>query len=201
MLPISFKFVAASAATQLKGYLYRFKPSRTTASPNWDGAGGNIEAAEVASPYTDKSFWADRYALCELIFRKESGEELTINDAIAAISKRKNIVTTPLVGMDGTVKEYINDGDYGINLIVGVQALRDGKIVDEYPSDGITQLRQFFDVKETIYVHSEFLELFDISKVVVQNFSVTQATESNYQPIELSLLSDGDYNVYSTEYK
>jgi hypothetical protein len=155
----------------------------------------------VASPYTDKSFWADRYALCELTFRKESGEELTINDAIAAISKRKNIVTTPLVGMDGTVKEYINDGDYGINLIVGVQALRDGKIVDEYPSDGITQLRQFFDVKETIYVHSEFLELFDISKVVVQNFSVTQATESNYQPIELSLLSDGDYNVYSTEYK
>lgn len=155
----------------------------------------------MASPYTDKSFWADRYALCELTFRKESGEELTINDAIAAISKRKNIVTTPLVGMDGTVKEYINDGDYGINLIVGVQALRDGKIVDEYPSDGITQLRQFFDVKETIYVHSEFLELFDISKVVVQNFSVTQATESNYQPIELSLLSDGDYNVYSTEYK
>ena len=155
----------------------------------------------MASPYTDKSFWADRYALCELTFRKESGEELTINDAIAAISKRKNIVTTPLVGMDGTVKEYINDSDYGINLIVGVQALRDGKIVDEYPSDGITQLRQFFDVKETIYVHSEFLELFDISKVVVQNFSVTQATESNYQPIELSLLSDGDYNVYSTEYK
>ena len=50
-------------------------------------------------------------------------------------------------------------------------------------------------------MHSEFLELFDISKVVVQDFSVTQATHSNYQPIELSLLSDGDYNVYSTEYK
>lgn len=193
--------MAASAATQLKGYLYRFKPARTSASPNWDGAGGTMQTEEVASPYTDKSFWVDRYALCELTFRKESGEELTMNDAIAAISKRKNIVTTQLVGMDGTVKEYINDGDYGINLIVGVQAIKDGKIVDEYPSDGITQLRQFFDVKEAIYVHSEFLELFDISKVVVQDFSVTQSTESNYQSIELSLLSDGDYNVYSTEYK
>lgn len=193
--------MAASAATQLKGYLYRFKPARTSASPNWDGAGGTMQTEEVASPYTDKSFWADRYALCELTFRKESGEELTMNDAIAAISKRKNIVTTQLVGMDGTVKEYINDGDYGINLIVGVQAIKDGKIVDEYPSDGITQLRQFFDVKEAIYVHSEFLELFDISKVVVQDFSVTQSTESNYQSIELSLLSDGDYNVYSTDYK
>lgn len=73
--------------------------------------------------------------------------------------------------------------------------------MDEYPSDGIAQLRQFFDVKEAIYVHSEFLELFDISKVVVQDFSATQATESNYQPISLSLLSDGDYNVYSTDYK
>lgn len=201
MLPISFKFVAASAATQLKGYLYRFKPSRTSEPPDWSGAGGAIQAEEVASPYTDKSYWADRYTLCELTFRKESGEELTVNDAIAAISKRKNIVTTQLVGMDGTVKEYINDGDYGINLIVGVQAVKDGKIADEYPSDGITQLRQFFDVKETIYVHSDFLELFDISKVVVQDFSVTQSTESNYQAIELSLLSDGDYNVYSTDYK
>ena len=56
-------------------------------------------------------------------------------------------------------------------------------------------------MKEAIYVHSDFLELFDISKVVVQDFSVTQSTESNYQAIELSLLSDGDYNVYSTDYK
>lgn len=201
MLPISFKFVATSVAQQAKGYLYRFKPSRTSESPDWGGAGGTMQAEEVASPYTDKSFWSDRYALCELTFRKESGEELTMNDAIAAISKQKNIVTTQLVGMDGTVKEYINDGDYGINLIVGVQAVKDGKIVDEYPSDGIAQLRQFFDVKEAIYVHSDFLELFDISKVVVQNFAVTQSTESNYQAIEISLLSDGDYNVYSTDYK
>ncbi len=201
MLPISFKFVATSVAQQAKGYLYRFKPSRTSESPDWSGAGGTMQAEEVASPYTDKSFWSDRYALCELTFRKESGEELTMNDAIAAISKQKNIVTTQLVGMDGTVKEYINDGDYGINLIVGVQAVKDGKIVDEYPSDGIALLRHFFDVKEAIYVHSDFLELFDISKVVVQNFSVTQSTESNYQAIEISLLSDGDYNVYSTDYK
>lgn len=201
MLPISFKFVATSVAQQAKGYLYRFKPSRTSESPDWSGAGGTMQAEEVASPYTDKSFWSDCYALCELTFRKESGEELTMNDAIAAISKQKNIVTTQLVGMDGTVKEYINDGDYGINLIVGVQAVKDGKIVDEYPSDGIAQLRQFFDVKEAIYVHSDFLELFDISKEVVQNFAVTQSTESNYQAIEISLLSDGDYNVYSTDYK
>ena len=199
MLPISFKFVAASAGHQLKGVLYRFNPVRTS-SPNWDNDGASFTAQDVATPYTDKSWWADRYALCEVTFRKESGEELIINDAIAAVSKRKNIVTTPLVGMDGTVKEYINDGDYAISLLVGVQALEGGLIVDKYPSDGITQLRGFFDVKEAIYVHSAFLELFDISKVVVTRFNVKQATESNYQPIELQLLSDEEYNIYSTEY-
>lgn len=47
MLPISFKFVAASAATQLKGYLYRFKPSRTSEPPDWSGAGGTIDRKSV----------------------------------------------------------------------------------------------------------------------------------------------------------
>lgn len=200
MLPISFKFTAVSAVHQFKGVLYRFRPDRTSPPPNWDNDGANMTTREVVTPYTDKSWWADRYALCEVTFRKESGEELIMNDVVAAISKRKNIVTTPLVGMDGTVKEYINDGDYSISLLVGVQAIEDGLIVDKYPSEGITQLRGFFDVKEPIYVHSDFLDLFDISKVVVNSFSVKQTTESNYQPIELQLLSDEDYNVYSTEY-
>ena len=200
MLPISFKFVAISAGHQLKGMLYRFKNVGKSPTPNWDNDGASFASQDVATPYTDKSWWADRYALCEVTFRKENGEELVMNDAVAAVSKRKNIVTTPLVGMDGTVKEYINDGDYSISLLVGIQALENGLIVDKYPSDGIEQLRNFFDVKEAIYVHSAFLELFEISKVVVVSFSARQATESNYQPIELQLLSDEDYNVYSTEY-
>lgn len=201
MLPISFKFVAASAAQQLKGVLYRFSPARTAASPDWNGDGATIQAQNVASPYTDKSAWADRYALCELTFRKESGEELVMNDAIAAIAKSKNIIKTNLVGMAGSVKEYIGDGDYSINVLVGVQAVENGLIVDKYPSEGITRLHDFFDVDEPIYVHSAFLELFDISKVVISSFSASQRTESNYQPIEISMISDGDYNVYSTDYK
>lgn len=50
-----------------------------------------------------------------------------------------------MVGMDGTVKEYINEGDYQINIVVGVAAVRNGVIVDEYPEDGLRELRAFFD--------------------------------------------------------
>mgnify|MGYP007102083262 FL=1 len=157
-------------------------------------------ALGAASPYTDKSAWADRYELCELAFKKEDGETLIMNDAVVAVSRRANIVSTSMVGMDGTVKEYISDGDYQLNIMVGVQALKDGVIVDEYPSEGITQLRKFFDEKKAITVQSKFLELFDIDSIVITDFSVVQATESNYQPVSISALQDREYNVYGTEY-
>lgn len=72
--------------------------------------------------------------------------------------------------------------------------------MDEYPTEGIKQLRQFFDLNEPILVNSAFLEIFNIDRIVITDFSLIQATESNYQPITLSALSDTEYNVYSTEY-
>lgn len=136
-------FIAAGAATQAKGLLYRMQPSRTGQAPNWDGHGGGITPHEVSSPITDKSYWEGRYVLCELTLRKQDGQTLVINDAVCAISRAKNIVTTQMVGMDGTVKEYINEGDYQINIVVGVAAVRNGVIVDEYPEDGLRELRAF----------------------------------------------------------
>lgn len=203
MLPLNFNFVtyaAVGAAHQLKGALYRFKPGRTAAPPNWDNNGAQIQGKEIAAPMTDPSFWRDRFALCTLIFRKQDGDQLEMNDALVSVSRKKNIVTTQLVGMDGTVKEYVNADDYTVKIAVGVQAVRDGVFVDEYPTEGIKQLRAFFDLNEPIMVNSSFLEIFDIDRLVITDFSVEQATESNYQPLTLSALSDTEYNVYSTEY-
>ena len=107
---------------------------------------------------------------------------------------------TVCCAQNGTVKEYINDGDYQVNIAVGVQALKDGVIVDEYPAEGIQKLREYFDEAKAITVQSKFLELFDIDSIVITEFAVVQATESNYQPISITALSDTDYNVYSTEY-
>ena len=83
---------------------------------------------------------------------------------------------------------------------MGVQAVKDGVFVDEYPTEGIKELRAFFDLNEPIMVNSAFLEIFDIDRMVITDFTVAQATESNYQPITLSALQDTEYNVYSTEY-
>lgn len=105
-----------------------------------------------------------------------------------------------MVGMDGTVKEYINDGDYNLNIVVGIAAVRDGVIVDEYPADGLRELRTFLDEKAALSVQSDFLDVFDINRLVIKSFSVTQDTASNYQSVSLSAVSDEEYNVYSTDY-
>lgn len=218
--PVSFQFVAAGAAIQAKGALYRFSPSRTGMftswdgrenscnfeaprkgkEQSWDGRGGNSSTYGTRIPITDKSFWEEgRYALCCLTFKDPKGD-LVMNDAIVAISRAKNIVTTQMVGMNGTVKEYINDGDYSLNIVVGVAAVRDGVIVDEYPKEGLEELRKFLDKKQALTVESEFLKIFDIDSIVVKSFSVSQDTASNYQSVSISAVSDEEYNIYSTDY-
>lgn len=198
--PVSFIFVAAGAATQAKGLLYRFQPSRTGKKPSWDGSGKELATHDLTSPITDKSYWTERYVLCRLTFENAAGERLVMNDAVVAVSRQKNIVSTQIVGMDGTVKEYINDGDYNLNIVVGIAAVRDGVIVDEYPADGLRELRTFLDEKAALSVQSDFLDVFDINRLVIKSFSVTQDTASNYQSVSLSAVSDEEYNVYSTDY-
>lgn len=151
-------------------------------------------------PITDPAYWMGRYALCQLTLRRSDGQELTITDAVCAISRGKNIVTTQMVGRNGTVKEYINNGDYQVNIAVGIQAVRDGVMVDEYPADGLKELRKFLDSSDALGVHSEFLKMFDITSLVVKDFSLTQDTASNYQEVNISCISDEEYNIHSVEY-
>lgn len=198
--PVSYTFIAASAAVQAKGALYRFSPSRKGEAPSWDGRENKISTHDLSSPITDISFWEGRYTLCELTLEKSDGKRLVMNDAIVAISRSKNIVKTQIAGRSGTIKEYISDGDYSVNIVVGVAAVKDGIIVDEYPSEGLRKLRQFLDDNEPLKVYSEFLDIFKIDRLVVTSFSITQATESNYQSVSISAISDEEYNIYSTNY-
>lgn len=198
--PISIRFVAARALSHGKYALARFKPARTGESPNWEGRGAAMNTRETGQPITDRAYWAGRYALCTLDLRKEDGERLTIPDAVAAVSRERRIVSTALTGRDGTVKEYINEGDWQINIVLGVQSVRSGVITDDYPAEELKALRAFFDEPKAIEVHSEFLAIFDITKIVINSLSLTQATHANYQEVSISAVSDEDYEILSTEY-
>ncbi|MEG1673214.1 MAG: DUF6046 domain-containing protein [Alistipes sp.] len=201
LTPISYLFIAAGVGRRARMALCRLKPSQVnTQVPSWEGHGGTPETVELSVPVTDRSYWEGRYVLTELTLRKADNETLVINDAVVSLSREKHIVRTTLVGLDGTIKEYICNGDYDISIAVGIVAVENGQIVDEYPEEGLRKVREFLDENEAVEVSSVFFDIFDIPRMVVTRFSVRQDTQSNRQTIDIKALSDKDYTIKSTEY-
>ena len=119
-LPISIDLAAVSWAQHLAKGLVRFR--ELGGSPERDGISGR----EVGQPITDAGYWEGRWVLCPLRLERENGEGLTFADAVASASREHRIVSTGLVGRDGTVKEYINAGDWVVNIVVGLQHMEGG---------------------------------------------------------------------------
>lgn len=202
-LPISIDLAAMSWAQHLAKKLVRFGEGRQGEAPSWEGRGESMTTGAAGVPITDREYWEGRWVLCPVRLRAqtESGTlALELPDAVAAVSRERRIVSTALVGRDGTVKEYINEGDWAINLVVGVQPVENGEILDDYPSEALRELRRLLDVKAAIEVHSEFLAIFDITKMVIRSYAASQMTEANYQAVSISAVSDEDYEIFSNEY-
>lgn len=199
-IPVAIDLAAASWGQYLAKNLVRFKQGRQGEAPSWEGRGNDITTHEAGVPITDKGWWAGQWVLCELTLEREDGSRLTLADAVAAVSREKRIVSTALTGRDGTVKEYINDGDWAVNIVVGVQGVRDGVIADEWPGDEVRELCKYLDEPGALRVHSAFLDIFGITRIVIKSRSVTQTTEQNYQAVSISAVSDEEYEIYSNEY-
>lgn len=202
LTPISFAFIAAGVARRARIALARLKPSQVNKElPSWEGHGGTPETVELSVPITDRGYWESRYVLTELTLRKEGGETLVVNDAIVSVTQEKHIVRTTLVGLNGTIKEYICDGDFDISITVGIVAVdAGGQIVDEYPKKGVRKVKEFLSENKAVEVSSVFLSIFGIDRMVVTRFSLKQETASNRQTIDVRALSDEDYVIKSSEY-
>ena len=206
--PISFQFIVAGAGRRGRVALIPFESAqKNDQHPQWNGNDGAITATPIGIPITDLKDWSEWYELTNLTLERSDGETLMINDAVVSISQIKNIVKTALQGAKGTVKEYINTGDYDIKITVGIVSIEDGVIVDTYPSEGIRTVKKFLvrsekesEDFERIGVQSTFLDIFGINKMVITGFNVKQETHSNRQVIEIQAVSDVDYEIKSEEY-
>ena len=112
---------------------------------------------------------------------------LTLDTVLFRVTQSKNIVTTAVQGRNGTVKEYVSDGDFSITI--------DGMIVSEdqntYPEVEVTKLLEIVRVPEQVRIISEFLDFFDISDVVIEGYDIPQQRGfRNMQPFSLRMISD-----------
>lgn len=112
---------------------------------------------------------------------------LRIDTVLFTVSQQKNIITTAIQGRNGTVKEYISDGDFIITA-TGVIVNADA---NAYPEFDVAALVEVLRVPDAVKVTSEFLDHFDITDVVVESYDLPQERGTrNSQLFTIAMLSD-----------
>lgn len=199
--PISYKFIAAAALTASKTLVYRMKPARSSDGNLRDKA-MQPDAAGTGGISVQPGDLTGKYFATDITLSNSRGQSLTLTDAVCSVSRARTIVRTALVGMPGTIKESITEGDYELSITVGLVAVdaTSGAFVDRYPADGVSALRTILDTPEALAVKSEFLALFDIDRIVVEDYKLDQMTYSNRQIVTIRAASDEDYTINYNEY-
>jgi hypothetical protein len=109
-----------------------------------------------------------------------------IDTVLFTVTQSKNIVKTPVQGRPGTVKEYISDNDYAIDV--------QGAIVGEtnnFPEQDVKEFIEICKAPIAIDFISEFLNLFGITSVVIEEYNFPQREGSrNIQEFTLRCVSD-----------
>lgn len=111
----------------------------------------------------------------------------TIFDTVLiTVDQPKNIIKTAIQGRNGTVKEYISDGDYSINikaLIIGPLGVM--------PLQEVSDLKKVLDAPMSLAVNSRFLQNLGIDNLVVDRYSFPQVEGGyHYQAVEINCSSD-----------
>ncbi len=111
---------------------------------------------------------------------------IVLETALGSISQDRNIIMTPVQGRNGTVKEYISDGDFQISIT--------GKIVDKdnkFPDDQVQDIANVFKAPNEIVIVNSFLYNFDIKNIVVKSYKIEQIEGAdNVYNIVIEMVSD-----------
>ena len=117
---------------------------------------------------------------------------IVLNDPIVEVSRDKIILTTEVQGRDGSVKEYISNGDYAVT-IRGILASNplDGRVARRYPEAEVLALKKVVDVPEALAVGGRLFRLLGIRNLVIKSVSWPALPGfTNLQAYELRCLSD-----------
>lgn len=136
---------------------------------------------------------------CDLWLRYKENDEviedLYFDWILVDVNMEKLIVTTAVEGRDGTVKEYISDGDYMVTLRGGVST----PFSRAYPKDTVAKLVSLVKKKVALEVVSQFLFQFGITSLVVKGYNIPQMQGyQNEQPFSITCLSDSPINLRKT---
>lgn len=165
----------------------RFAISSNTPQGN---NGGEFEYSPLALPVPPQARALSILGtpIYEQITFKNKDFEYTLPDwPLIDIAGANIIVKTPINKRKGTVKEYINEDDYQVNI----RGILINYYSDEYPYDLLEEFQQIFKKKEALQVTSPVLNILDIHNLVIENVRYPEVEGFNHiQPFVLQCLSD-----------
>ncbi len=138
--------------------------------------------------YTPDSYFEGALPIWSPVLFQRAGdiqEDLLLDSAIINIGRSKNIVRTQVPGRSGTVKEYISDGDFEVQ-ITGLLAQR----TFGYPKDLISLFRQYMELQQALVVISTPLNSLRIYELVVTGWQLPHTPHLNCARYEISAISD-----------
>jgi hypothetical protein len=126
---------------------------------------------------------------CDMILQndKKGSLNLQLLWTLAEVNMTKNIVKTAVQGRDGTVKEYVSDGDYQVTIRGGLFS----PFSNAYPKEDMQTMMALLKLNTPLTVISEYLLQFNIYELVVEDYSFSQKEGvQNVQLFEIKTVSD-----------
>ena len=113
--------------------------------------------------------------------------EITLPTTLCTVSQNKNIIQTEIEGRDGTIKEYIGQDDYNIEINGVLTAVYNG----QSPLTDVVLLKRILDIKEPIDVTNGYLNRFGIFHLVIKDYTFNQeAGGYSKQDFSITAVSD-----------
>lgn len=126
--------------------------------------------------------------------------EIKLYSVLLVVNSAKNIVKTPIQGLNGTIKEYISDSDDSVT-ITGTITGSNGN----YPYEEVNNLHRLLSAPVAFKIVSKFLQNLDIDTLVIESAEIPQEEGGySYQkftincvtdfPVELNIISSTSNN-------
>jgi hypothetical protein len=142
-------------------------------------------------PSSRSSEWVGVPTLTSLTLKLDEQKKLELKECVCTVTLEKNIIQTALQGRNGTIKEYINEGDYQVEIVAALTSE-----CDQYPKEEIQKLMSFLKTNDSLLVdENSFLGLFGITNLIVKSYGFNQETHSNRQTFTICCLSDTAYEI------
>lgn len=159
---------------------------------------GDDAAGRLVSegPDADVRSYLGTPVFSDIAIQQDGQTPLKLETVLIDVSQNKNIITTAVQGRNGTIKEYIADGDYDITI----RGALVNPLSEAYPIDQVRDLHQVLLQSNIIDVVSDYLRIFEIYSIVVTSYRFFQQEGfQNMQLFEIQALSDAPVELISED--